>query len=191
MCMSDRSLFLSVFYVFLAFCLVAPTLVCAQGSQAELERGKAALEAGRIDEAESILSRLVSNDPQAQHYYYHGLALGAKAKDDQAIEDFGRAIALDPNQASYYFRRGIVLSRNGMFQEAISDFTKTLELDPGMSQALGYRARAFFMTNRRDQALQDLARCIQGDPSNGALYALRGDILSSAGEFVGAIQDYD
>src|SRR5208283_3920504 len=189
--MGNHSLFLSIFYCCLVFCAVEPALICAQDYKAELERGKAALEAGRVDEAESILSRLILNDPQAQHYYYRGLALGAKAKDDRAIEDFGHAIALDPNQASYYFRRGIVLSRNGMFQEAISDFTKALELDPGMSQALGYRARAFFMTNRRDQALQDLARCIQGDPSNGALYALRGDILSSAGEFVGAIQDYD
>ncbi len=78
--MSDRSLFLSVFYGFLVFCLVAPTLVCGQGYQAELERGKAALEAGRFDEAESILSRLISSDPQAQHYYYHGLVLGAKAR---------------------------------------------------------------------------------------------------------------
>ena len=131
-----------------------PSVACAQDYQADFERGKATLEAGRADEAESILSQLVLVDPQAQHYYYRGLARGAKGKDSQAIEDFSGAITLDPRQAVYYFRRGIVLSRNGMYQEGINDFNKVLELDPGHSQALGYRARAFFMVNRREQALR-------------------------------------
>ena len=47
------------------------------------------------------------------------------------------------------------------------------------------------MMNRSEQALQDLARSIKSNPDNGALYALRGDILSSAGEHVSAIRDYD
>jgi len=190
-CMRKRLPILSVFRGLLLFCALWPSLLFAQDSRTEFDRGKSALEAGRIDEAESILSQLVSTDPQAAHYYYRGLALGAKGKDVQAIDDFSAAITLDPRQAIYYFRRGIILLRNGRFQEAVNDFTKTVELDPDHSQALGYRARALFMMNRRAQALQDLARSIQRNPNDGALYALRGDILSSAGEYASAIRDYD
>ena len=104
-CMRKLSPFLTAFCGLLILSTVVPSFLYAQDYQAELERGKAALEAGRLDEAESILSQLVAADPQAQHYYYRGLALGAKGKDRQAIDDFSGAITLDPRQSIYYFRR--------------------------------------------------------------------------------------
>ena len=79
-CMRNRSPLLPAFYGLLVFCAIGPSLLCAQDYQAEFEHGKAALEAGRLDEAESILSQLVSVDPQAQHYYYRGLAMEPKAR---------------------------------------------------------------------------------------------------------------
>jgi len=145
--------------------------VRGQDTSDELELGKTALEMGRVDEALAIFSKLASAEPQAQVHFYRGLAFRVKGKFPQALEDFNKAIALDPKQPLYYLRRGILLLRSAKYQEALSDFAGVTELDPEQDQAFGYPRRALFFLGRQDEALRDLNRALQQNPPR-ALFTL-------------------
>lgn len=47
----------------------------------------------------------------------------------QAIDDFGQAIELDPQNVSAYFVRGLVHRELGQVREAVADFERLLELE--------------------------------------------------------------
>lgn len=49
---------------------------------------------------------------------------------DDAIEDYTKAIDLDPCLAVAYYNRGTVLYRLGNYELALKDFAKSVELDP-------------------------------------------------------------
>ncbi|KAL0273726.1 UNVERIFIED_CONTAM: hypothetical protein PYX00_006335 [Menopon gallinae] len=53
-----------------------------------------------------------------------------KVDFDDAIEDYTKAISLDPGLAVAYYNRGTVLYRLGNYELALEDLTKCVELDP-------------------------------------------------------------
>ena len=54
---------------------------------------------------------------------------------NSAIDDFTRAIELDPNDAKAYNNRGIAYRYLGEYQQAIDDSTKAIELDSNDAEA--------------------------------------------------------
>ena len=61
---------------------------------------------------------------------------------ERSIEDYDRAIELDPNVAAAYYNRGHSYSDLGQYQRAIEDFDKAIELDPNYAEARTHRERA-------------------------------------------------
>ncbi len=113
-----RRLLLLYLLALVLACVAGAAAVYPQDSQTDLEHGKTALEMGRIDEAVAILSQLISAEPQAQAYFYRGMAFRAKGQQSQALDDFNKAISLDPKQPLYYLRRGIILLRSSEISRA-------------------------------------------------------------------------
>ncbi len=60
----------------------------------------------------------------------HGGDCLDKGKYDDAIADYTKAIALDPNFADAYSNRGVVYYEKGNKEQTIADFRKALEIDP-------------------------------------------------------------
>lgn len=166
---------------------------CAQSTDAaELaEKGKSAIESGRLSEAVDIFSRLLAGSPGAEYLYYRGVAYSAMGKDQQALQDFDRAISLEPRSGLLFLKRGESFVRTGQFQDAINDLTKAFELDPQSYRALAYRGRAHFQLKWTDKALADLSQAIRLNPGNAWLHRLRGDILVAGGDHRSAVEDYD
>ncbi len=65
----------------------------------------------------------------------HGRACLDKGKYDDAIADYTKAIALDPEDAAAYTNRGEVYEEKGDKEQAIADFRKALEIDPSNQRA--------------------------------------------------------
>ena len=142
----------------------------AQDIETAISAGKQGIESGRPDEALELFSRLIANDPQAVLYYYRGLAYSAKNQESLAVQDFTRAISLQPLRAAYYLRRGASLLRTSQYQQAIDDFTKVMELEPENPYARGRRARGLFYLGQTQKAIDDLLQAIRLNPDNAALY---------------------
>jgi tetratricopeptide (TPR) repeat protein len=76
-----------------------------------------------------------------------------------AVDDFSRAIELDPDYADAYFSRGVLYWREVRnAYRAIRDMSRVLELAPQRAEALFNRAMAHQMRGDHDLAIADLER---------------------------------
>ena len=66
----------------------------------------------------------------AKEFLNKGLAWDKQGKYDEAIEDYNKAIKINPNFASAYFYKGLAQYNKGELKTALHDFQKALNLDP-------------------------------------------------------------
>ena len=63
------------------------------------------------------------------------------------MQDFDRAIELDPNYPDALNNRGLAYTGKGQYDRAIQDFDRALRLDPKDADAIRYRAEAIAKKN--------------------------------------------
>lgn len=73
-----------------------------------------------------------------------------------AIEDFERAIVLNPNNANAYYHRGRLLHELGDNLNAVLNFDRALQLNPRYADAYLRRAGARYNIGDRPGTVQDL-----------------------------------
>ena len=78
----------------------------------------------------------------------------------EAVEDFDRALQLDPNSAFAYANRGISKGYLGRFAEAIDDFDMALQLDPNDALVYSDRGLANARLGRYAEAIEDFDRAL-------------------------------
>jgi Flp pilus assembly protein TadD len=64
-----------------------------------------------------------------------GRILLGEGEPDAALEEFGRALALDPTNAQYMNNRGVALQALGQTEAARADFTRALAFNPNLAEA--------------------------------------------------------
>ena len=64
-----------------------------------------------------------------------GNILLSEGQPDAALEEFGRALALDPTNAQYVNNRGVALQALGQTEAARADFVRALRFDPNLTEA--------------------------------------------------------
>lgn len=80
-----------------------------------------------------------------------------RAEHGLAVDDFTRAVELDPSYAEAYFSRGVLYWRElRNAYRAIRDMTRVLELAPQWTEALFNRAMAYQIRGDHEQAIADL-----------------------------------
>lgn len=91
-----------------------------------------------------------------------------------AIQDFSKAIELNPNDAYAYMLRGFTKIKLADQQGAIQDFNKAVELSP--SNSIFYTARAASKTLLEDHsgAIIDCDKAIELNPINAETFMIRG-----------------
>jgi protein O-mannosyl-transferase len=75
-------------------------------------------------------------------YNNRGMVFSRAGKFDQAIADFDRAVAIDPEYAKAYYNRGLAYDKMGELNKAIADYRKTISLDPVYYEAYYYLDQA-------------------------------------------------
>lgn len=108
-----------------------------------------------------------------------------------ALEDYDRAIALDPSIASAWADRALARSRSGDVDGALADLNHAIELDPDRASSYGSRANAKWRRGDLAGALADLDRCLALDPSVAPAWCNRANMRVSRGDAGGALADYD
>lgn len=100
-------------------------------------------EQGRSREARKIVESLVVQNPKDP--YMHTL-LGAiywkLDMPEEAVEEYGYAIELDPDSIPALTNRGEILLQNGELDHAMADLKAAIELDPEGKHPSAARARA-------------------------------------------------
>lgn len=105
-------------------------------TSAKTQLAKLLTETGRAREALTILEPLASGSADAEVLNAYGIALSEAGQSREAIAQFERAIALDPNNAPAYQNLGIAALRANDPRTAEEKLNRALELNPRLPLAL-------------------------------------------------------
>jgi tetratricopeptide (TPR) repeat protein len=172
--------------------LMALLLVVSYARSAEdpFQRGVAAQEAGRFNEAIAAYSTVITSRPDfAMAYYNRGLAR-LKLKDlEGAVADLSRTLDIDKDKSEAFLARGMALQGLKRDDEAILDFTDALKLKEADAEAHRLRAISWRAFGKSDAALADLGMAIRIEPNRTELYTNRAEIYQVLGNKPGATVD--
>ena len=130
-------------------------------------------------------------DRVPQAYNNRGVALKNMNRMQEAIQDFDRAIVLNPEYPLAYNNRGVTLKKMGMLREAIEDFDRAIDLNPSYYKAYDYRGSAYSKIGRLDKAIEDFDKAISLNPAYYETYLNRGVAFGEAGMLEKAIESFN
>ena len=144
-------------------------------------------------DAASPTSIEIFNTYLAEEYENEAKAAIKKSNYKGALENYTKAIELQPKRAEYYVARGTLYDDNmpNMKGDALIDFTKAIELDPKSKQAL--LGIGDILSDHSyglyEKAIPYFTAYIALDQKNFVAYASRGMCLGKLGKKAEAIAD--
>lgn len=112
-------------------------------------------------------------------------------RNDEAVEEYGRAIAINPGDPNAYIGRGDAMVALGRGESALADYNEAVRLGPGYSRAFSGRGELLAEMGQEEAALADFDRAVQVDPGFARGYRLRGGLLSRRGQNDRALADFN
>ncbi len=117
-----------------------------------------------------------------------GMRLAEKGQFDRAIQDYDKAIKLDPKSEYGYGGRGTAYQKMGEHGRAIADFNVAIRLNQ-QSVYYVFRGKSFFEKRDYDKAMQDYDQALRLNPANIDAYRLRSEVYYFKDEYDRAIAD--
>lgn len=109
---------------------------------------------------------------------------------EDSINDYDRAISLNPRLAEAYFGRGMARGRAGQITEGIEDISTYLLMHPDSSLAYTKRGVRYLWRGDLQHAEQDMLKAIELNPDNAEAHDDLGVILAQRGETDSAIRHF-
>ena len=109
---------------------------------------------------------------------------------DRAIDDYSKAIELNPDYAKAYNNRGFDYDNQHLYDKAIADYAKALEIDPNFTKAYNNLEIAFLKQGLYDRVISDYTKTIKINPANADAYNNRGIAFVNKKLYDKAIVDY-
>jgi len=130
-------------------------------------------------------------DAKALEHYHLAGDYVTQGKMDLAIEQYTKAISIDPEYAAAYFDRGIAFQGIGDYDRAIADYTQAIDLDPEYASSYYHRGVVYYYQGDLDKAISDLEKATELDSSYALAYAVSGQVYFELGEVELAIANYE
>jgi protein O-GlcNAc transferase len=157
-----------------------------------LQQAFAAYQAGKLADAEKLCRRIISVKRDAFDALHilavTQLNLGRK---DEALTNFDRALALQPNNASVLYNRSLTLQELKRYDEALASYERTILAQPDNADALLNRGHVLRELNRHEEALASYDRVLKARPDYFDVHILRGNMLQELKRYEEALASYD
>src|SRR3984957_782169 len=119
------------------------------------------------EEVEDLYQRARSASPQLPEVYlYHGTALAAEGKYDEAVTELEKAIQLKPNNAEAHAWLADVRERQHRLAEAIEQYRIAIQQQPDFRIARLELAKNLLYTGRSPEAIQVLLPTLKVEDQN-------------------------
>jgi regulator of sirC expression with transglutaminase-like and TPR domain len=89
-------------------------------------------------------------------YISRGAAYAALGNNRQAIEDYDKALEIEPKLEKIYNNRGMAYSNLGNYRQAIVDYDKAIGIMPEDADPYYNRGFAYWQLDNKQQAIEDL-----------------------------------
>jgi len=116
-----------------------------------------------------VLILLVScfgNEARAKTYANTGSRDALNGNYESALENYNKAIELNPTYAEAYFFRGNVYAVIENFEKAIEDCTEAIKLDPKLANAYSIRGICYIKLGKDIEAIADLEEALRLNPND-------------------------
>jgi tetratricopeptide (TPR) repeat protein len=177
--------------------LFITTSFCFGMSAEDLEEKAETFLANRqYDEAIEYYSKALETEGlsvnnRAIVYLNRGVFSSIKQLYDRAIEDFNKAIELNPGYAMAYNNRGNIYGLKQQDDKAIEDFNKAIELNPGFAMAYNNRGNMNSLKQQYDKAIEDFNKAIELNPGDYKARNFRGIAYRNKQQYDKAIEDFN
>ena len=125
------------------------------------------LQAGQLDQAESICRQILATTPaEPNTLHYLGVILFQKGNLSDGVDVLRRAVSIEPTNAQIHYHLGCALRENKQFVEATATFTKAIELKDAYTEA--YRALGLTLADmgQIEEGIAEIQRVIAIEPDN-------------------------
>ncbi len=112
------------------------------------------------------LSNLTKKQFLASVINNRGIVYGINGENKKAMDDFSKAISLNPNHSELYVNRGNVYKDIGEYQNAILDFSKSISMNPNCVMAYISLGNAYGLAKDFNRALENFSKAISLNPEN-------------------------
>jgi spermidine synthase/tetratricopeptide (TPR) repeat protein len=141
--------------------------VAYDASRAEVARARGLAESERrVIAGSAYLGAIVPESPATHNVL--GLAQAQRGDLGGAIQEFRRALALDPGDAGAHWHIGAALASTGAYAEATKHLSDSVALDPQNSQAHNDLGLLLAFQGRLDESVDHLERAVALDPQSDA-----------------------
>jgi tetratricopeptide (TPR) repeat protein len=155
-------------------------------ARAELRR-----KSEQFDLAVQDCSEAIRLDPAPRAFDCRGNALAGDKKYLPALDDFDRAIKLDPKYVQAFADRAATFGLMRETRLAVRDYTEAVRLDPTRVQGFVDRAEAYLKVRRIDLAIDDQSEAIRLEPSSSDHFEARGKLYARNSAYDRAIADFN
>lgn len=106
-------------------------------------------------------------------YFFKGASYASKGQYQQAMDNYNKALEMEPNFTNAYINRGLLYRGNKQYDLALKDYTRALEIEPRSATAYNNRGVLYRIKGQYELAISDYNSAIKIDSKfAGAYYNL-------------------
>lgn len=132
-----------------------------------------------------------NNVSEAQAHTTKAQTLAKSGETAGALDEFNRAVALDPYNAQALYGRALIYQGNNEHNFAIADFSAANGLNPQKPEPLLGRATSYLAVGKVKEAAADLDEASEADPHNAQVWIARGQAYERLGDKAKAAASYN
>ncbi|CAH1776552.1 unnamed protein product [Owenia fusiformis] len=153
-------------------------------------KGVSQMEMRQYNEAHDAFNMALKiDDKYAEAYYQRGLSR-MRLKQAKGIQDFNRALALDPKIFQAYLSRAAYYGLRGQYSKAILNCNEAIKLQPKSVRAYLYRGALKFHIKAYMLAIRDLTEATKIDNQCSLAYFNRAVCYHESKDYAKALNDY-
>lgn len=148
------------------------------------------LEQNRLEEAVNTFQRAISMNeakPEPKLYSDLGYVLQLQGKHDQAVENYNKALSLDPAFIPAIFNMAGMLKLQGKLDGALSHYRRAMELSPGNAEVYNSIGIILSMKNQFEDASVYYSKALEIKPDIASAHKDLGKIYVIQKDFERAV----